>query len=69
MHWTDVDEIAKSLEEDYPDYDISELSTQDLEELVRSLDDFDDNEVEVNKKVLEEIQEAWMKTRGGELSE
>lgn len=69
MHWKDVEEIAKSLEEDYPDEDISELSIQDLEDLIKSLEDFEDNEVEVNKEVLKEIQEAWEEIRNINLSE
>jgi FeS assembly protein IscX len=42
--------VAKSLEEDYPDEDITELTIQDLEELIKSLEDFEDNEAEVNKE-------------------
>ncbi|XVN42126.1 MAG: Fe-S cluster assembly protein IscX [Candidatus Rickettsia vulgarisii] len=68
MYWKDVEEIAKSLEEDYPDEDISELSIQDLEDLIKSLEDFEDNEVEVNKEVLKEIQEAWEEIRDGNSS-
>ncbi len=69
MHWQDVEEIAKSLEEDYPDEDITELTIQDLEELIKSLEDFEDNEAEVNKEVLKEIQGAWEEIRNINLSE
>lgn len=59
MHWNDVEEIAIHLEENYPDEDISELTLQDLEDLVKSLSEFDDHEVETNREVLKEILEAW----------
>ncbi|MCC8417123.1 MAG: Fe-S cluster assembly protein IscX [Rickettsia endosymbiont of Bryobia graminum] len=68
MHWKDVEKIAESLEREYHDEDISELPIQDLEDLVKSLDDFEDNEVEVNKEVLKEIQEAWEEIRNTNLS-
>ncbi len=59
MHWHDVDEIAISLEKNYSDEDISELTVKDLEDLIKSLSDFDDHEIETNKEVLKEILEAW----------
>lgn len=37
MHWHDVDEIAISLEKNYSDEDISELTLKDLEDLIKSL--------------------------------
>ncbi|MFU7502354.1 MAG: Fe-S cluster assembly protein IscX [Candidatus Tisiphia sp.] len=58
MHWHDVDEIAISLEKNYSDEDISELTLKYLEDLIKSLSDFDDHEIETNK-VLKEILEAW----------
>lgn len=68
MQWNNVEEIAKALEEDYPDEGIDELSLQDLEDLIKSLEDFEDNEVEVNKEVLKEIKEAWGEIRNINLS-
>ncbi|WP_250311735.1 Fe-S cluster assembly protein IscX [Rickettsia endosymbiont of Oedothorax gibbosus] len=65
MHWNDVDEIAMSLEENYPDEDISELTLKDLEDLIKSLSDFDDHEIETNKEVLKEILEAWREMKDG----
>ncbi|HJD56716.1 MULTISPECIES: Fe-S cluster assembly protein IscX [unclassified Candidatus Tisiphia] len=65
MHWNDVDEIAMSLEENYPDEDISELTLKDLEDLIKSLSDFDDHEIETNKEVLKEILEAWREMKEG----
>ncbi|MCC8400178.1 MULTISPECIES: Fe-S cluster assembly protein IscX [unclassified Candidatus Tisiphia] len=65
MHWNDVDEIAMSLEENYPDEDISELTLKDLEDLIKSLSDFDDHEIEPNKEVLKEILEAWREMKDG----
>ncbi len=69
MHWNDVDEIAMDLEENYPDEDISELTIKDLEDLVKSLSDFDDHEIETNKEVLKEILEAWEEIRNNGLQE
>lgn len=63
MHWNDVEEIAIELEANYPDEDISELTIKDLEDLVKSLSEFDDHEVETNKEVLKEILEAWEEIR------
>lgn len=63
MHWNDVDEIAMDLEENYPDEDISELLLKDLEDLIKSLSEFDDHEIETNKEVLKEILEAWEEIR------
>lgn len=70
MHWRDVEEIAISLEENYPDEDIDELKFKDLKELVKSLSDFDDHEVETSNEMLQEILEAWKEIReGGSLEE
>ncbi|CAF1506085.1 unnamed protein product [Rotaria sp. Silwood2] len=69
MHWNDVDEIAIHLEENYPDEDISELTIQDLEDLVKSLSEFDDHEVETNREVLKEILEAWEELRNNNSQE
>lgn len=63
MHWNDVEEIAIELDANYPDEDISELTIKDLEDLVKSLSEFDDHEVETNKEVLKEILEAWEEIR------
>lgn len=67
MHWRDVEEIAISLEENYPDEDIESLKFQDIEELVRSLSDFDDHEIETSNNVLQEILEAWKEVKEGGL--
>ena len=63
MHWRDVEEISISLEESYPDEDIESLKFQDIEELVRSLSDFDDHEIKTSNNVLQEILEAWKEVR------
>jgi|APCry1669190288_1035285.scaffolds.fasta_scaffold101960_2 FeS assembly protein IscX len=59
MHWEDIEEIAECLEENYPDEDISEIKLPYLEEMVRSLVEFDDHSVDANKEILKEILEAW----------
>jgi len=63
MHWRDVDEIAISLEENYPDEDIDDLKFKDIKELIKSLSDFDDHEIETSNEVLQEILEAWKEIR------
>ena len=67
MHWRDVEEIAISLEENYPDEEIDDLKLKDIEELVKSLSDFDDHEIETSNNVLQEILEAWKEVREGGL--
>lgn len=59
MHWNDVDEIALGLEENYPDDYMPKLPLKDLEELIKSLSEFDDHEIETNQQVLQEILDAW----------
>ncbi|CAF3294133.1 unnamed protein product, partial [Rotaria sp. Silwood2] len=49
--------------------DISELTIQDLEDLVKSLSEFDDHEVETNREVLKEILEAWEELRNNNSQE
>lgn len=63
MHWNDVEEIIEILEENYHDIEISGLKLSELEEMVRSLNEFDDHEVKASKERLDEILEAWREFR------
>ncbi len=63
MHWDDVEEIIESLEENYYDEDISKLKLSELDEMVRSLSEFDDHAVNATNERLSEILEAWLELR------
>ncbi|MDJ1304930.1 MAG: Fe-S cluster assembly protein IscX [Candidatus Midichloria sp.] len=64
MRWTDIYDIAISLEEKYPDIDIINISFPKLKEMLVSLNYFDDLPNRSNEKILEAIQAAWLKERG-----
>lgn len=64
MHWSDIEEIAEDLEETYFDEEIPEHNLADLKEMVLSLDDFEDHEVEVEDIRLKQIMEHWLELRG-----
>lgn len=63
MKWTDVYDIAISLEEKFPDIDVMSLKFTDLQKYVLSIDGFDDTPNRCNEKVLEAIQAAWLDER------
>lgn len=63
MHWNDIEEISSALEEAYSEEEIPEYSLEYLEEMVLSLQEFEDQEVEVSKDILEQILEAWLELR------
>lgn len=63
MHWDDMEEIARVLEENYPDEEIESLRLAYLEEMIRSLSEFEDHNVTINKQLLEELREAWLDLR------
>lgn len=60
MRWTDVEEIAEALEEEYPDEDAASLSLEEIKEMAVSLEGFEAYDVEVGEHLLEEIREAWV---------
>lgn len=64
MTWDDVEDIAELLEENYPETEIEELSRAELEEMVRSLDEFADDAT-VRSERLDEILDAWHDVRDG----
>ncbi|AEI89389.1 MAG: Fe-S cluster assembly protein IscX [Candidatus Midichloria mitochondrii] len=63
MRWTDIYDIAISLEEKYPDIDIINISFPKLKEMVVSLNYLDDLPNRSNEKILEAVQAAWLEER------
>ncbi len=63
MKWTDVYDVAMSLEEKFPDIDVMNVRFTDLQKYVLSIDGFDDTPNRCNEKVLEAIQTAWLDER------
>lgn len=63
MKWTDINDIAISLEEKYPEKDNVNLRFTDLHKWIISLEDFDDVPEKSNEKILEAIQMAWLEER------
>jgi len=63
MRWTDIHDIAMTLEDKYPDVDNVNLRFTDLHRWVSELDEFDDNPKASNEKILEAIQMAWIEER------
>jgi len=64
MHWEDIDDIVDALEETYADEEIPENDLPYLKEMVLSLSDFEDHEVEVDNQRLKQIMEHWLELRG-----
>ena len=65
MHWNDIEEIVENLEETYSDEEIpNENDLLYLKEMVLSLNDFDDHEIEVDQEHLKRIMEYWLELRG-----
>ena len=63
MKWTDIQDIAIELEENYPDADNVNLRFTDLRAWVAGLPGFADNPEGCNEKILEAIQMAWIEER------
>lgn len=63
MHWNDIEEIAKELEDTYAEEEIPEYNLPYLKEMVLSLSKFDDHEVEVESSTLKQILEQWVDIR------
>ena len=63
MQWTDVVDIAISLEETYASADVVNLRFTDLHKWVCALPGFDDDPNRSNEKILEAIQMAWLDER------
>ena len=64
MHWSDIEEIVAGLEETYNGEEIpGDDNLEYLKEMVLSLADFEDQEVEVSKDNLKQIMESWIELR------
>ena len=63
MLWTDVLEIAISLDEAHPDVDPLAVRFTDLQQWVMALPGFKDQPHRSNEKILEAIQQAWIDER------
>ncbi|MEC7271328.1 MAG: Fe-S cluster assembly protein IscX [Pseudomonadota bacterium] len=61
LKWVDTLDIAIELSEKHPDIDPQWINFVDLRKLVVELQDFDDEPDKVNEKILESIQQNWIK--------
>jgi FeS assembly protein IscX len=69
MKFTDVEEIAEALEDNYPDEDVMHIRFTRLQKLVIGLLDFDDDMGLSNERILEAIQGEWIDLRGEDIEE
>ena len=60
LKWTDSLDIAIQLDEKFPDIDPQMIRFTDLHRWVCELDEFDDDEMKSNEKILEAIQMNWI---------
>ncbi len=63
IEWTDIYDIAIYLEETYPDQDILSVRFTDLWQWVCQMPHFQGRPEESSEKILEAIQQAWLKER------
>lgn len=63
MRWTDVQDIAISLEEAHPEKDNVNLRFTDLRAWVLALPGFKGEPDGCNEKILEAIQSCWIEER------
>ena len=61
LKWVDTLDIAIELSEKHPEIDPQWINFVDLRKLVVELQDFDDEPDKVNEKILESIQQNWIK--------
>ena len=60
MKWTDINDIAVSLDEAHPDVDPQWIRFTDLHRWITELPEFDDDPQKSNEKILEAIQMMWL---------
>lgn len=63
MNWTDIYDIAISLEEKHPDVDVKHIKFTDLMSIIIELNGFTGESKHCNEKILEAIQMAWLNER------
>ena len=61
LKWVDTLDIAIELSEKHPDIDPQWINFVDLRKLVVEIEDFYDMPDKVNEKILESIQQNWIK--------
>ncbi len=61
IKWIDVQEIALQLHEKFPDIDPLSIRFTDLHRWICEITGFDDDPNHSNEKILETIQELWIK--------
>jgi FeS assembly protein IscX len=59
IKWTDTEDIAIALSEQYPELDPLTVRFTDLHRMVTEIEDFDDDPKASNEPKLEAIQMAW----------
>ena len=60
LTWNQIDDIAISLLEKYPDQDPTHIRYTDLHKWITELDGFDDDAMASTEGKLEAIQMAWL---------
>lgn len=60
MKWTDVQQIAEELYDQFPEVDPTRINFVELHNKVIELDGFDDDHHRGGEKVLEAIQQVWI---------
>ena len=60
LTWQNLDDIALSLYEKFPDMDPTHVRFTDLLKWITELEDFDDDPLKSNEAKLERIQMAWL---------
>ena len=60
MKWNDIEDIAIALQEAHAEVDPHLIRFTDLHRWVTELEEFDDDPVRSNEKILEAIQAAWI---------
>ena len=60
MNWTDINEIAIKLSEEYPDIDPRYILFTDLHSWILGLEGFDDAPDRSNEQILAAIQMSWI---------
>jgi FeS assembly protein IscX len=63
LKWQDVHDIAIALEDKHPGADNVNLRFTDLHRWICELEDFADDPLKSNEKILEAIQMAWIDER------
>jgi FeS assembly protein IscX len=60
LSWQNLDDIALSLYEKFPDTDPTHIRFTDLLKWITELEGFDDDPLKSNEAKLERIQMAWL---------